>query len=46
MAVQNGVYKCNVYGNIVKVLHGSIGKLVCCGEPMVLQVGNTVDASK
>lgn len=46
MAAQKGVYKCNVCGNIVEVLHGSIGKLVCCGEPMVLQAENTVDASK
>jgi superoxide reductase len=28
------VYKCNVCGNIVEVLHEGIGELVCCGQPM------------
>jgi superoxide reductase len=47
MAVQQmQVYKCNVCGNIVEVLHASIGELVCCGQPMALQVENTVDASQ
>ncbi|MGI6610406.1 MAG: desulfoferrodoxin [Limnochordia bacterium] len=40
------VYKCEKCGNIVEVLHAGAGKLVCCGEPMVLQQENTVDASK
>jgi superoxide reductase len=40
------VYKCNVCGNIVEMLHASDGELVCCGEPMVLQAENTVDAAK
>ena len=40
------VYKCNVCGNIVEVIHVGGGELVCCGKPMVLQVENTVDASK
>jgi superoxide reductase len=30
------VYKCNICGNIVEVLHAGIGKLVCCGQPMEL----------
>ena len=30
------VYKCNVCGNIVKVVHASGGTLVCCGQPMEL----------
>jgi len=30
------VYKCNICGNIVEVLHTGIGELVCCGEPMEL----------
>jgi superoxide reductase len=33
-------------GNIVEVLHGGRGELVCCGQPMNLMVENTVDASK
>ncbi len=40
------VYKCSVCGNIVEVLHIGGGTLVCCGQPMVLQRENTVDASK
>lgn len=31
------VYKCEICGNIVEVLHGGAGKLVCCGEDMVWQ---------
>ncbi|MCX5749694.1 MAG: desulfoferrodoxin [Candidatus Saganbacteria bacterium] len=48
MAVANRleVYKCSVCGNIVEVLFVGGGELVCCGQPMVLQVENTVDASK
>ena len=30
------VYKCNVCGNIVEVLHAGTGELVCCGQPMEL----------
>jgi superoxide reductase len=26
--------------------HTGTGQLVCCGQPMVLQIANTVDASK
>jgi superoxide reductase len=40
------VYKCEVCGNIVEVLHEGKGELVCCGEPMKLFIENTVDAAK
>jgi superoxide reductase len=30
------VYKCEVCGNIVEVLHAGGGSLVCCGKPMNL----------
>ncbi|MEI8061009.1 MAG: desulfoferrodoxin [Candidatus Berkelbacteria bacterium] len=30
----NGIYKCNVCGNIVELVHASDGELVCCGKPM------------
>ena len=40
------VYKCEVCGNIVEVLHDGKGELVCCGEPMKLYKENTVDAAK
>ncbi len=31
------IYKCNICGNIVEVVHTGQGQLVCCGEPMELQ---------
>ena len=40
------VYKCEVCGNIVEVLHEGKGELVCCKQPMKLFVENTVDAAK
>jgi superoxide reductase len=46
MAEQLQVYKCEACGNIVEVLHGGEGELVCCGKPMVLIKENTVDAAK
>jgi superoxide reductase len=46
MAKRLEVYKCGVCGNIVEVLHGGKGNLVCCGQPMNLLVENTVDAAK
>ena len=46
MAERMEVYKCEVCGNIVEVLHGGGGELVCCGQPMVLFKENTVDAAK
>ncbi|PRR83447.1 desulfoferrodoxin [Clostridium vincentii] len=40
------IYKCEICGNIIEVIHESVGILVCCGQPMKLQVENTVDAAK
>jgi len=40
------IYKCEVCGNIVEVVHGGVGELVCCGQPMTLMTENTVDAAK
>jgi superoxide reductase len=40
------IYKCEVCGNIVEMLHKGAGELVCCGQPMKLYVENTVDAAK
>ena len=30
------IYKCEICGNIVEVLHAGAGELVCCGQPMKL----------
>ena len=46
MAERLEVYKCEACGNIVEVIHGGGGELVCCGEAMKLLVENTVDAAK
>ncbi len=40
------VYKCEICGNIVEMLHAGDGTLVCCGQDMKLMQENVVDASK
>ena len=37
------IFKCNVCGNIVEVLHAGVGELVCCNQPMELQKEHTED---
>ena len=46
MAEKLEIYKCEACGNIVEVLHGGEGELVCCGESMKLYIENAVDAAK
>jgi len=43
MTIQKQVYRCNVCGNIVEVLHAGKGELVCCGQPMELLQEKTAD---
>ncbi len=45
MTKKNGVYKCNICGNVVELLVSGEGDLVCCDEVMELQEENTVDAA-
>ena len=45
MTAKNEVYKCEVCGNIVEVLHTGAGELVCCGKPMKLMKASTTDAA-
>ena len=40
------VYKCELCGNIVEILHAGNGDLICCGQSMKRLTENTVDASK
>ena len=40
------IYKCNVCGNIVEVLHVGGGEIVCCGQPMELLAEKTQDAGQ
>ena len=39
------IYKCETCGNIVEVLHGGQGELVCCGNPMTLLEEKTADVA-
>lgn len=39
------VFKCELCGNIVEVLHAGGGELVCCGQPMKLLEEKTADAA-
>jgi len=45
MAERLEVYKCERCGNIVEVLQGGPGQLVCCGEPMERLSEQTADSS-
>jgi superoxide reductase len=46
MTKRDQIYKCDVCGNIVAMLHEGAGELVCCGQPMKHFQENTVDAAK
>jgi superoxide reductase len=46
MPKQLEVYKCELCGNIVEVLHSGAAPLVCCNQNMTLMTENTVDAAK
>ena len=45
MTKLNQIYKCELCGNIVEVLHTGGGELVCCNQPMLLLEENTTDAA-
>jgi superoxide reductase len=45
MAKLREIYKCEICGNIVEVLHGGAGNLVCCGQDMTLMKEQTQDSS-
>ncbi len=36
MAEVKEVYRCNICGNVVELMHAGGGQLVCCGQPMEL----------
>ncbi len=46
MTAKLQVYKCMVCGNIVEVVHGGAGELVCCGKPMENLTEKTADEGK
>jgi superoxide reductase len=45
MAKKLEIYKCDMCGNIVEVLHGGAGRLVCCGQEMKKFEEKTADQS-
>ena len=46
MTKEKQIYKCNICGNIVEVLHAGVGQLVCCGQPMEVLAEKTEDVGK
>lgn len=42
----NEIYKCELCGNIVEVLHTGAGELVCCGQAMGLIPEKTSDVGE
>ena len=46
MAEKLQVYRCLTCGNIVEVLTGGSGSLVCCGKPMENLTAKTADQGK
>jgi superoxide reductase len=45
MTVIRDIYKCEICGNLVEVLHAGGGQLVCCGQPMIRLEPKTQDAA-
>lgn len=43
MTKKKQVYKCDICGNVVEILHEGQEALVCCGEPMKLMEEQTAD---
>lgn len=46
MSEKGQIYKCDICGNIVDVLHAGPGNLVCCNQEMRLIKENTTDGAK
>jgi len=41
MTTRKQIWKCEVCGNIIEILHEGADSLVCCNQPMVLQEEHT-----
>ena len=46
MTKKLGIYRCEICGNIVEVLHTGAGELICCGEPMKLMEEKTEEQGR
>ena len=40
------IYRCEICGNIVEVIHAGKGTLICCGQPMKLLEEKSEDIGK
>ena len=45
MTKLNEIYTCTLCGNRVEVIKAGAGQLVCCGQPMKLEVAGTSDGA-
>ena len=45
MTERGQIWKCDICGNVVEILHEGANALVCCGKSMILMKENSVDAS-
>lgn len=46
MAKRYDIFKCDVCGHIIEILHDGQGELVCCNQPMKQLIENTTDAAQ
>lgn len=46
MAKRTEIYRCELCGHIIEVIHEGGGQLVCCNQPMTLLTENTTDAAQ
>ena len=46
MAETMQVFRCEVCGHVIQIMHGGAGTLVCCDQPMTLLTENTTDAAQ
>lgn len=46
MAEKLEIYKCEQCTNLIEVMQGGVGELVCCGRPMKLMKEGTTDGAK
>jgi superoxide reductase len=46
MTTLNQIWKCEVCGNIIEIVHAGADALVCCNQPMKLIGENTEDAAQ
>jgi superoxide reductase len=46
MTILTQIWKCEVCGNIIEILHEGADSLVCCDKPMILKKPQTQDPEK